>query len=106
MLFLSTNERSSRLLIIRLRTLITLPSFSFQGAALNTEAEEEADKRDSGKDTERDCLAFWLNTGCKGEEAPGEKGTDCAAGGGEGLGEAVEGAENSVVRSGVCDLDS
>jgi hypothetical protein len=61
MLLFSTNEKSSRLLIIRLRTLITLPALSFQRAPLDTEAEEEADERDGGKDTERDSFAFRLN---------------------------------------------
>jgi hypothetical protein len=60
MLLFSTNAKSSRL-IIRLRTLITFPALSFQGAPLDTEAEEEADERDGGKDTERDSFAFRLN---------------------------------------------
>ena len=91
-------------LIVVVIVVVAFPVFRFEGTSADTEAKDESDKRDGGENTKGHGFAFGRKTGGQTEQTAGDEGSDGAAGGGESLREAIQRAEDRVVRGGVCDL--
>ena len=87
----------ANILFLILVLVLVAPALGLEVLTANAEAEEETQQRDACEEAEGQGLAFGLDLSRGGEERAGDEGARGTACGGEGLGQAVEGAEDVVV---------
>ncbi|KYK58933.1 hypothetical protein DCS_00060 [Drechmeria coniospora] len=86
--------------------VVLVPVVTLQTWAADEEGTDAAEEGQAAKEAPREGFAFGTHVGRKGKEATRHDGPDAATEGGEGLGDAVEGAETRVRGRRVGDLRS
>lgn len=95
--FIRTLTNFLFLIVLVIMLLFVAKALRLKPLATNEDAQYKANERNAGKDAKRKRLALGFDLGSSREKTSRDEGTGCSSGGGEGLSEAVEGAEDVVV---------